>query len=161
MGLRNPQACLLLWIAVPEDWRSRGIRLPITSLFWIVGQAHLPQHICAVKREITEGFVQIQYHPSNRNLWPLLATWSGQRAMRRKSYRVVSFPILYKHGTWASPVLRLLEKAPIRKTVRSKPVTGCLLQGLKIAPERTKVILWSLIHLGVWKAKFEPFLGFS
>ena len=61
MGLRNPQACLLLWIAVPEDWRSRGIRLPITSLFWIVGQAHLPQHICAVKREMNDGIVQIQY----------------------------------------------------------------------------------------------------
>ena len=110
---------------------------------------------------MTTGFVQMQYRLPNRNYWPLLATWFGQKAMRRKSYRVVSFPILYKHGTWASPVLRLLEKAPIRKTVRSKPVTGCLLQGLKIAPERTKVILWSLIHPGVWKAKFEPFLGFT
>ena len=35
MGLRTPQACLLLWIAVPEDCKSRGSRLPITSLFWI------------------------------------------------------------------------------------------------------------------------------
>ena len=50
MGLRNPQACLLLWIAVPEGWRSRGIRLPITSLFRIVGQAHLPTLLCREKR---------------------------------------------------------------------------------------------------------------
>ena len=50
MGLRNPQACLLLWIAVPEDWRSRGSRLPITSLFWIVGQAHLTTLLCREKR---------------------------------------------------------------------------------------------------------------
>ena len=50
MGLRNPQACLLLWIAVPEDCRSRGSRLPITSLFWIVGQAHLPTLLCCEKR---------------------------------------------------------------------------------------------------------------
>ena len=50
MGLRNPQACLLLWIAVPEDCRFRGIRLPITSLFWIVGQAHSPTLLCREKR---------------------------------------------------------------------------------------------------------------
>ena len=81
--------------------------------------------------------------------------------MIRKSYRVVSFPILYKHGTWASPVLRLLEKAPIRKTVRSKLVTGSLLQGLKIAPERTKGVRRSLIRPRDRNAKFEPFVGFS
>lgn len=73
----------------------------------------------------------------------------------------LGFPILYKHGTWASPVLRLLEKAPIRKTVRSEPVTGCLLQGLNIAPGRTKVILWSLVQSRRRKAKFKPFEGFA
>lgn len=50
MGLRTPQACLLLWIAIPEDYRSRGIRLPITSLFWILGRALLPTSCCLEKR---------------------------------------------------------------------------------------------------------------
>lgn len=38
MGLRVPQACLLLWIAVPEDCKSRGSGLPDTVKTWHMGE---------------------------------------------------------------------------------------------------------------------------
>ena len=97
----------------------------------------------------------------------LLQKWPERLALQRspcfvnKSKRGLGFPILYKHGTWASPVLRLLEKTPIRKTVRSKPVTRWLQQGLKIAPERMKVVRRSLIRPRGRNAKFELLVGFS
>ena len=45
MGLRNPQACLLLWIAVPEDSRSRGSSLPLLTVEWLMEQAPTCRHV--------------------------------------------------------------------------------------------------------------------